>query len=181
MPKYCISSGYSHIQTAIKPQKHRKRKHQDCTEEHGSWGRVDSWKRLLLPRYSAEKAGGLVDFWGSLEIPCFSLVFKWKQWGFTSLLNPSLLNEGEVFIHMWVISVEITYPDVCIIPISAVVQNLMNQYQPWRQLNKKIEQASENSKCGKSQRLFIFLYKASHSSLMHQKTCNRAGTPMSRH
>lgn len=74
-----------------------------------------------------------------------------------------------------------TYPDVCIIPISAVVQNLMNQYQPWRQLNKKIEQASENSKCGKSQRLFIFLYKASHSSLMHQKTCNRAGTPMSRH
>lgn len=85
MPKYCISSGYSHIQTAIKPQKHRKRKHQDCTEEHGSWGRVDSWKRLLLPRYSAEKAGGLVDFWGSLEIPCFSLFFKWKQWGFTSL------------------------------------------------------------------------------------------------
>lgn len=42
MLKYFINSGYCHIQTATKPQRHRKRKHQDWIEEHGSWERVDS-------------------------------------------------------------------------------------------------------------------------------------------
>lgn len=64
-------------------------------------------------------------------------------------------------LHMWVIPVEMTYPDVCIVPIFVVaVQNLINTYQPWKQLNTKTGQVSENSKGGKNERLLIFLYKA---------------------
>lgn len=76
---------------------------------------------------------------------------------------------------------QMTYPDVCVIPISVMVQQLMNQYEAGKQLSTKASQAAKNSKGSKSQRLFISLYKNSSASLMHQKTHNRAGsrTPVS--
>lgn len=52
----------------------------------------------------------------------------------------------------------------------------MKQYQAGRQLNMKAAEAAENLKCGKSQRLFISLYKNSSASLIHLKSHNRAGS-----
>lgn len=88
MLQHSISAGYWCIQTATKPQRQKK---EASRLHYRQWVLKKGWllEEAAPPRELRWKSWWfLVDCPLGLEIPCFSLVLKRKQWALPSLLIP---------------------------------------------------------------------------------------------